>query len=123
MAYTILVVEHRLSYYRLVKRHLNDKGHDAERAATPQEALRFFDKEKHYGVLADHDLRDNSPERMNGLELLRRLRKQGARVTVLMTENHDVYSKAQPDITCVTTKDNLGETVDILLKAILKAQQ
>jgi signal transduction histidine kinase len=112
---TILLVDDEAGIRKVLGISLQDSGFDVHTAESGKEALRLFKKIAPPIVLTDIKMPD-----MDGIELLRRIKKENADVEVIMFTGHgdmDLAIKSlKYDATDFVTKPINEEVLDIALK-------
>ena len=112
---TILLVDDEAGIRKVLGISLQDSGFDVHTAENGKEALRLFKKIAPPIVLTDIKMPD-----MDGIELLRRIKKENADVEVIMFTGHgdmDLAIKSlKYDATDFVTKPINEEVLDIALK-------
>ena len=89
MSNKILIVDDEPFNLDLLEQELTDKGYVSERANGGSEALKKIESFQPDLVLLDHMMPD-----LNGLEVLKELRKRGNDVPVIMVTAHGTIERA-----------------------------
>jgi NtrC-family two-component system response regulator AlgB len=93
MAFNILVVDDEPQVQHILQSYLQLRGFTVMTASDPEAALSLMSKEHYHVVLADINL-----PRMNGVQLLRKIKDQSPHVQVLMMT---AYSTIEVAIECL----------------------
>jgi signal transduction histidine kinase len=112
---TILLVDDEAGIRKVLSISLQDSGYDVHTAASGEDALRLFKKIGPPVVLTDIKMPD-----MDGIELLRQIKKQSPETEVIMFTGHgdmDLAIKSlKNDATDFVTKPIHDEVLEIALK-------